>query len=181
MLLNYLIFTGYPIAEHNTTMETAMFNRKHSAQARIIWRWVINLWRALILGKDHVLPFVSVFHLTHRCDANCTWCSQREVIGEEEHPELPLEKLRTVLLRLFRLSPAIYITGGEPTLVSLHSHDVHLQCNILRVHPRGVFRLITNLRAFRRIAEDHGNMLFINCVLSSENVHWATLSCNSAF
>ncbi|KKR54040.1 MAG: Radical SAM domain protein [Parcubacteria group bacterium GW2011_GWA2_40_23] len=193
-----------------------MFNRKHRAQARIIWRWVVNLWRALILGKDHVLPFVNVFHLTHRCDANCTWCSQREVIGEEEHPELPHEKLRIVLLRLFKISPALYITGGEPTMhnelvpllklarelgfwpitvnanglqlyrfpeilqyadrtvVSLHSHDTHLQCKILGIRPRIVFRLITNLRAFRRLAEDHGNKLFINCVLSSENVHWAT-------
>lgn len=192
-----------------------MFNRKHRAQARIIWRWVVNLWRALILGKDHVLPFVSVFHLTHRCDANCTWCSQRAVIGEEEHPEQPLEKLRTILLKLFKISPALYITGGEPTLceelvpllkmareigfwpitvntnglqlyrfpeilqyadrtvVSLHSHDVHLQCKILGVRPRGVFRLITHLRAFRRIAEDYGNKLLVNCVLSSENVHWA--------
>ena len=93
-----------------------MFSRKTRAQVRTIWRWMVNIWRALILGKDHVLPFVNVFHPTHHCDANCRGCSQKERMKDGNHEDSSLEQLRIILLRMFKISPALYITGGEPTM-----------------------------------------------------------------
>jgi MoaA/NifB/PqqE/SkfB family radical SAM enzyme len=96
-----------------------MLFRKRRAQWRIFWRWVVNFLRAVVLKKEHLLPVVTVIHLTHKCNANCTGCSQARALTEQKHPELELEQWHRILRELFKVSPALYISGGEPTLSPL--------------------------------------------------------------
>jgi len=73
-----------------------------------------NGWRRHILHSKVVAPYAVTFYVTHRCNLDCSYCTQKE-------PEVFSDELDTVgtlqvLKRIRRESDSIVITGGEPTL-----------------------------------------------------------------
>lgn len=93
-----------------------MLSRKTRARWRIFWRCVVNFFRVNVLKREHVLPVVNVIHLTHTCNANCRGCSQASALAEQKHPEITLEDWQAIMEKMLRLSPTLYVSGGEPTL-----------------------------------------------------------------
>ncbi len=73
-----------------------------------------NLFRREVLGTNVVAPYAAVFYATHRCNLDCTYCTQKE-------PDVFSQELSTAdTLRLLRVirreTDSILFTGGEPTL-----------------------------------------------------------------
>ena len=75
-----------------------------------------NGWRRHILRTNIVAPYAVTFYVTHKCNLDCSYCTQKEpdVFSDE------LDTARTVelLRRIRKESDSIVITGGEPTLRS---------------------------------------------------------------
>jgi len=73
-----------------------------------------NGWRRHILGTNVVAPYAVTFYVTHKCNLDCSYCTQKE-------PDVFSNELSTGetirLLRAIRTeTDSIVITGGEPTL-----------------------------------------------------------------
>lgn len=73
-----------------------------------------NAWRRKVLRSDVVAPYAVSFYATHKCNLDCTYCTQKEpdVFSEE----LDTKETIRVLRRIRRETDSIVITGGEPTL-----------------------------------------------------------------
>ncbi len=73
-----------------------------------------NLYRRRILRTTVVKPYSAVFYATHKCNLDCTYCTQKnpEVFSEE----LDTEKTIRVLRAIRRGVDTILITGGEPLI-----------------------------------------------------------------
>src|SRR5215470_10556213 len=75
-----------------------------------------NSWRRRILRTKVVAPYAVTFYVTHKCNLDCSYCTQKEpdVFSDE------LDTLGTIelLRRIRKESDSIVITGGEPTLRS---------------------------------------------------------------
>lgn len=73
-----------------------------------------NLYRRRILRTNVVKPYSAVFYATHKCNLDCTYCTQKnpEVFSEE------LDTARTirVLHAIRRGVDTILFTGGEPLI-----------------------------------------------------------------
>lgn len=73
-----------------------------------------NLFRRKVLRTNVVAPYAAVLYVTHKCNLECTYCTQKE-------PDVFSDELSTAdtirLLRIIRReTDSILITGGEPTL-----------------------------------------------------------------
>jgi MoaA/NifB/PqqE/SkfB family radical SAM enzyme len=73
-----------------------------------------NGWRRHVLHTKVVAPYAVTFYVTHRCNLDCSYCTQKE-------PDVFSDELDTVgtlqvLKRIRRETDSIVITGGEPTL-----------------------------------------------------------------
>ena len=73
-----------------------------------------NLYRKRVLGSTVVVPYSAIFYATHRCNLDCSYCTQK-------NPEVFSEELGTRdTVRLFRNIrkdvDTILITGGECTV-----------------------------------------------------------------
>jgi MoaA/NifB/PqqE/SkfB family radical SAM enzyme len=73
-----------------------------------------NGWRRHVLQSKVVAPYAVTFYVTHKCNLDCTYCTQKEpdVFSDELDTAATLQ----VLKRIRRASDSIVITGGEPTL-----------------------------------------------------------------
>ena len=73
-----------------------------------------NLYRRGILRTDVVAPYAAVFYTTHKCNLECTYCTQKEpdVFSEE----LPTGQTIALLRTIRRETDSILFTGGEPLL-----------------------------------------------------------------
>lgn len=73
-----------------------------------------NVWRRNVLRSDVVAPYAVTFYATHKCNLDCSYCTQKEpdVFSEE----LDTAETVRVLRRIRRETDSIVITGGEPTL-----------------------------------------------------------------
>ena len=73
-----------------------------------------NLYRRKILRTNIVAPYAAIFYTTHKCNLDCTYCTQKEpdVFSDELNTEQTLRLLR--IMR--RETDSIVFTGGEPTL-----------------------------------------------------------------
>lgn len=75
-----------------------------------------NLYRRQVLHTNIVAPYAAVFYTTHKCNLDCTYCTQKE-------PDVFSDELSTSetikLLRIIRRgADSILFTGGEPLLRS---------------------------------------------------------------
>jgi MoaA/NifB/PqqE/SkfB family radical SAM enzyme len=73
-----------------------------------------NGWRRHVLRTNVVAPYAVTFYVTHKCNLDCSYCTQKEpdVFSEE----LPTGETIRLLKRIRRETDSIVITGGEPTL-----------------------------------------------------------------
>jgi MoaA/NifB/PqqE/SkfB family radical SAM enzyme len=73
-----------------------------------------NLYRRKLLRTNVVAPYAAIFYATHKCNLDCTYCTQKE-------PDVFSDELTTAdtirLLSIIRRdTDSIVFTGGEPTL-----------------------------------------------------------------
>ena len=73
-----------------------------------------NGWRRQVLHTKLVAPYAVTFYVTHRCNLDCSYCTQKE--PDVFSDELDTAGTLQVLKRIRRESDSIVITGGEPTL-----------------------------------------------------------------
>ena len=75
-----------------------------------------NGWRRHVLQTKVVAPYAVTFYVTHKCNLDCSYCTQKE--PEVFSSELPTDGTLKVLAKIRRETDSIVITGGEPTLRS---------------------------------------------------------------
>lgn len=73
-----------------------------------------NLYRRDILRTDIVAPYAAVFYTTHKCNLECTYCTQKE--PDVFSQELPTDQTLAILKTIRRETDSILFTGGEPLL-----------------------------------------------------------------
>ena len=73
-----------------------------------------NMYRRQILRTNVVAPFAAVFYSTHKCNLECSYCTQKE--PDVFSQELPTEKTLDLLRIIRRETDSILFTGGEPLL-----------------------------------------------------------------
>jgi MoaA/NifB/PqqE/SkfB family radical SAM enzyme len=73
-----------------------------------------NLYRREILHTDVVVPYAAVFYTTHKCNLECTYCTQKE--PDVFSQELPTDRTIALLRTIRRETDSILFTGGEPLL-----------------------------------------------------------------
>jgi MoaA/NifB/PqqE/SkfB family radical SAM enzyme len=75
-----------------------------------------NGWRRHVLQTKVVAPYAVTFYVTHKCNLDCSYCTQKE--PDVFSAELPTAGTLKVLAKIRRETDSIVITGGEPTLRS---------------------------------------------------------------
>src|SRR5271170_4774724 len=73
-----------------------------------------NGWRRHFLRTDVVAPYAVTFYVTHKCNLDCSYCTQKE--PDVFSAELPTAETKRLLRRIRKETDSIVITGGEPTL-----------------------------------------------------------------
>ncbi len=73
-----------------------------------------NLYRRDVLHTDIVAPYAAVFYTTHKCNLECTYCTQKE--PEVFSQELPTDRTVAIFRAIRRETDSILFTGGEPLL-----------------------------------------------------------------
>lgn len=73
-----------------------------------------NLYRREILRTNVVAPYAAVFYTTHKCNLECTYCTQKE--PDVFSQELPTSKTIELLRIIRKETDSILFTGGEPLL-----------------------------------------------------------------
>ncbi|HEV2380277.1 MAG TPA: radical SAM protein [Terriglobia bacterium] len=95
-----------------------------------------NLYRRQILRTNVVAPYAAVFYTTHKCNLECTYCTQKE--PDVFSQELPTRETIQILRIIRRETDSILFTGGEPLLradiqqlVSAARHDLKFRSVLL--------------------------------------------------
>src|SRR5437773_450968 len=73
-----------------------------------------NAWRRRVLRTKVVAPYAVTFYVTHKCNLDCSYCTQKE--PDVFSDELPTRQTIHLLKRIRKETDSIVITGGEPTL-----------------------------------------------------------------
>src|SRR5258708_27093438 len=73
-----------------------------------------NAWRRHVLRTKVVAPYAVTFYVTHKCNLDCSYCTQKE--PDVFSDELPTKQTIQLLKRIRKETDSIVITGGEPTL-----------------------------------------------------------------
>lgn len=73
-----------------------------------------NLYRREILKSTVVAPYAAVFYATHKCNLDCSYCTQKE--PDVFSDELPTDRTIDLLRLIRRETDSILFTGGEPLL-----------------------------------------------------------------
>jgi MoaA/NifB/PqqE/SkfB family radical SAM enzyme len=73
-----------------------------------------NAWRRHILRTNVVAPYAVTFYVTHKCNLDCSYCTQKE--PDVFSAELPTAETKRLLRKIRKETDSIVITGGEPTL-----------------------------------------------------------------
>src|ERR1700733_16058433 len=73
-----------------------------------------NGWRRHVLQTKVVAPYAVTFYVTHKCNLDCTYCTQKE--PEVFSSELPTAGTLKVLAKIRRGAGSLVITGGGPEL-----------------------------------------------------------------
>ncbi len=106
--------------------------------------YLLNLFN-LAAGRRVLRPLVAVFHLTGRCNLNCTYCedygARRPNNALAELGTLSLAEAAQVLAILRQATPNLILTGGEPLLYP-HVDDLARQAK--QAHHFHHLTLLTN-------------------------------------
>lgn len=88
--------------------------RNHPLVLKNFKLYLQNLYRRRILRTNVVAPYAAVLYATHRCNLECTYCTQKEpdVFSDELSTSQTIELLRIIR----RETDSILFTGGEPLL-----------------------------------------------------------------
>lgn len=88
--------------------------RQYPLVAKNLKLYLTNLYRRRVLGTSVVGPYSAVFYATHKCNLDCTYCTQKnpEVFSDELDTETTIRVLRAIR----REVDTILFTGGEPLL-----------------------------------------------------------------
>jgi len=89
--------------------------RRVKATAEHLRRFLGNLLVANTLKREYLPPQVAVYHVTYDCNANCVWCSRRQD-RREATPNVSWSRIEQIFRSLRQVTPALYLTGGEPLL-----------------------------------------------------------------
>jgi len=73
-----------------------------------------NLYRRRVLRTNVIAPYAAVLYVTHRCNLDCSYCTQKE--PDVFSDELPTEQTVKLLRIIRRETDSILFTGGEPLL-----------------------------------------------------------------
>jgi len=73
-----------------------------------------NVYRREILRTNVVGPYAAIFYTTHKCNLECTYCTQKE--PDVFSQELPTRETIEILRIIRRETDSILFTGGEPLL-----------------------------------------------------------------
>jgi MoaA/NifB/PqqE/SkfB family radical SAM enzyme len=73
-----------------------------------------NAWRRHILRTNVVAPYAVTFYVTHKCNLDCSYCTQKE--PDVFSAELPTAETQRLLRKIRKETDSLVITGGEPTL-----------------------------------------------------------------
>jgi MoaA/NifB/PqqE/SkfB family radical SAM enzyme len=73
-----------------------------------------NLYRREVRRTNIVAPYAAVFYTTHKCNLECTYCTQKE--PDVFSQELPTDETIRLLRIIRRETDSILFTGGEPLL-----------------------------------------------------------------
>src|SRR5579862_8707976 len=73
-----------------------------------------NGWRRHVLQTKVVAPYAVTFYVTHKCNLECTYCTQKE--PDVFSQELPTDQTIALLRVIRRETDSILFTGGEPLL-----------------------------------------------------------------
>src|SRR3984957_1012815 len=73
-----------------------------------------NAWRRHVLRSNVVAPYAVTFYVTHKCNLDCSYCTQKE--PDVFSAELPTVETKRLLRKIRKETDSIVITGGEPTL-----------------------------------------------------------------
>jgi MoaA/NifB/PqqE/SkfB family radical SAM enzyme len=73
-----------------------------------------NLYRRDVLRTNIVAPYAAVFYTTHKCNLECSYCTQKE--PDVFSQELPTAETVKLLRIIRRETDSILFTGGEPLL-----------------------------------------------------------------
>src|SRR5271169_5841388 len=68
-----------------------------------------NGWRRIVLRSKVVAPYAVTFYVTHKCNLDCGYCTQKE--PDVFSDELPTRETIQVLRRIRRETDSIVITG----------------------------------------------------------------------
>jgi molybdenum cofactor biosynthesis enzyme MoaA len=73
---------------------------------------------SLALGRQPSRPLLFSYYITHRCELNCTYCSDGDGkrFKEERVPELSTQDAKNLVSILRKSADTLDITGGEPML-----------------------------------------------------------------
>ncbi|HEV3276653.1 MAG TPA: radical SAM protein [Terriglobia bacterium] len=73
-----------------------------------------NLYRRSVRRTNVVAPYAAVFYATHKCNLDCSYCTQKE--PDVFSDELPTRETLDLLRIIRRETDSILFTGGEPLL-----------------------------------------------------------------
>src|SRR5437763_16103360 len=73
-----------------------------------------NAWRRRVLRTKVVAPYAVTFYVTHKCNLDCSYCTQKE--PDVFSDELPTRQTIQLLKSIRKETDSIVITGDEPTL-----------------------------------------------------------------
>jgi MoaA/NifB/PqqE/SkfB family radical SAM enzyme len=95
-----------------------------------------NLYRREMLHTSVVAPYAAVFYTTHKCNLECSYCTQKE--PDVFSQELPTRETIDILRIIRRETDSILFTGGEPLLradiqdlVAAARHDLRFRSVLL--------------------------------------------------
>ena len=73
-----------------------------------------NLYRRQVLGSSVVVPYSAIFYATHKCNLDCSYCTQKnpEVFSDELGTSATIELFRNIRKDV----DTMLITGGECTV-----------------------------------------------------------------
>lgn len=111
---------GWPAKTESTAPTTLQLIKGLLKQYPFVWKnfriYFQNLYRREILRSNVVAPYAAVFYTTHKCNLECSYCTQKE--PDVFSDELPTAQTIELLRIIRRETDSILFTGGEPLLRS---------------------------------------------------------------
>ncbi|MDD5726079.1 MAG: radical SAM protein [Patescibacteria group bacterium] len=110
-----------------------MGSRRVKASAEHLRRFLSNLVVANILKREYLPPQIAVHHVTYKCNANCAWCSRKHDRQKATH-DVSWSRIEQIFRSLRQVTPALYLTGGEP-LLHERIEDMLKLARLMGFHP----------------------------------------------